>query len=69
VHRLPGDAPPGGVGELGYPATPPAVANAVYATTGRRLHRLPMRPADLQGPLPPAGESGRRVYLPRVGNP
>jgi isoquinoline 1-oxidoreductase beta subunit len=44
VHILPSDAPPGGVGEPGVPVIAPAVANAVYAATGRRLRALPLRP-------------------------
>jgi isoquinoline 1-oxidoreductase beta subunit len=44
VHVLPSEAPPGGVGEPGVPVIAPAVANAVYAATGRRLRALPLRP-------------------------
>ena len=43
VHFLPSTEPPGGVGELGVPAIAPAVANAVFALTGQRLRRLPLR--------------------------
>jgi isoquinoline 1-oxidoreductase beta subunit len=32
------------VGELGVPAAGPAVANAVFALTGKRLRHLPMTP-------------------------
>jgi isoquinoline 1-oxidoreductase beta subunit len=38
-----GDAPVGGLGEPVIGAVPAAVANAVYALTGERLRRLPLR--------------------------
>ncbi len=38
---------PGGVGEPGVPPIAPAVANAVFAATGRPVRRLPIRPEDL----------------------
>ncbi|HXH03823.1 MAG TPA: xanthine dehydrogenase family protein molybdopterin-binding subunit [Candidatus Competibacteraceae bacterium] len=45
VHILTADdAPLGGVGEVGVPPIAPAVVNAVFAATGERWRRLPLRP-------------------------
>jgi isoquinoline 1-oxidoreductase beta subunit len=41
VHILPSTASPGGMGEPPVPAIAPAVTNAVFAATGKRLRRLP----------------------------
>jgi isoquinoline 1-oxidoreductase subunit beta len=34
--------PPGGIGETGATAAPPALRNAIYAATGVALRRLPI---------------------------
>ena len=41
VHIVSSDAPPTGIGEPGVPPIGPAVANAVYRATGRRIRILP----------------------------
>ncbi len=41
VHIVPSAEPPTGVGEPGVPPIGPAVANAVYRATGRRIRSLP----------------------------
>lgn len=43
VHLLPQGGRPGGVGEPGLPALAPALANALFAATGRRLRSMPLR--------------------------
>jgi isoquinoline 1-oxidoreductase beta subunit len=42
VHLVPSDKPPGGIGEPGVPPIAPALANAIFAATGRRIRRLPV---------------------------
>jgi len=43
VHIVPSTEKPSGVGEPGVPPIAPAVANALFAATGQRLRRLPLR--------------------------
>ena len=47
VHIVPSQESPGGMGEVGFPATAPAVANAIFAATGKRVTHLPIRASDL----------------------
>jgi isoquinoline 1-oxidoreductase beta subunit len=48
VHIVPSTDPPHGIGESAVPLIGPAVANAVYAATGKRIRKLPIYHHDLQ---------------------
>jgi CO/xanthine dehydrogenase Mo-binding subunit len=48
TYIVPSTAPPTGVGEPGVPVVAPAVFNAVWAATKKRIRRLPFSPADFK---------------------
>jgi isoquinoline 1-oxidoreductase beta subunit len=44
VRLVPSQAAPTGMGEIGVAAVAPAIANALFSLTGRRVRQLPMSP-------------------------
>ena len=48
VHIVQNFEPPGGMGEAGTSLIVPAVANAIFAATGKRLRKMPVDPAVLK---------------------
>ncbi|MEO8593620.1 MAG: xanthine dehydrogenase family protein molybdopterin-binding subunit [Candidatus Solibacter sp.] len=47
VHIVNSQNPSGGIGEASTPGIAPAVCNAIFQATGKRIRRLPIRPEDL----------------------
>jgi isoquinoline 1-oxidoreductase subunit beta len=47
TYIVPSTNPPGGIGEASTPAIAPAVTNAIFSATGKRVRRLPIKPEDL----------------------
>jgi isoquinoline 1-oxidoreductase subunit beta len=47
VYMVPSTEAPTGVGEPGVPCVAPALVNAIFAATGKRVRRLPIRTSDL----------------------
>jgi len=48
VHLVRNGEAPGGMGEPGTAVTAPALANAVFAATGKRIRKLPLKPDQLR---------------------
>ena len=51
VHIVHSEEPPGGMGEAGTSAIVPAVTNAIFAATGKRLRKMPVDISALKQPV------------------
>jgi isoquinoline 1-oxidoreductase subunit beta len=51
VHIVQNFELPGGMGEAGTSAIVPAVANAIFAATGKRLRKMPVDTTILKQPV------------------
>jgi isoquinoline 1-oxidoreductase subunit beta len=51
VHIVENSEPPGGLGEAGTSLIVPAVANAIFAATGKRLRKMPVDTTALKQPV------------------
>jgi isoquinoline 1-oxidoreductase beta subunit len=51
VYIVPSSEGPGGMGEAGTSAIVPAIANAIFAASGKRLRKMPVDPAALKEPV------------------
>jgi len=50
VHVVKSAEPPGGMGEIGTSAIVPAIANAIFVATGKRLRKMPVDASELKQP-------------------
>ena len=48
VYLVDSNAPPAGAGEPGVPPTMPAICNAIFAATGKRIRALPIDTTQLK---------------------
>jgi CO/xanthine dehydrogenase Mo-binding subunit len=48
VVLMPSGDPPGGMGEVGVPLVAPAIANAVFALSGKRIRSLPLEDGGIR---------------------
>jgi isoquinoline 1-oxidoreductase beta subunit len=48
VYLVESQEAPGGIGEPGVPPIAPAITNAIFAATGKRIRKLPIRAEDLK---------------------
>ena len=48
MHLIESREAPGGIGEPGTAAIAPAITNAIFAATGKRLRQLPADPTALK---------------------
>jgi isoquinoline 1-oxidoreductase beta subunit len=48
IHIIESTLPPGGVGEPGLPPIAPALGNAIYKLTGKRIRKLPVDLSTLE---------------------
>ena len=47
IYQIRNEEAPGGIGETGTAAAAPALANAIFAATGKRLRRMPFGTGQL----------------------